>query len=581
MRLFLQLRWFFQLHWQTYLLALVMLSLVALLNTAVPWLIGNSIDKLIAAGEMSDEVSQQLWLLLAMALAIYALRFGWRLVLFGTSYRLGSLLRKRFYQRLARLGPAFFSQHGTGDLMARATNDIDAIEIAAGEGVLSGFDGLLTFVLVLLMMVVLIDWQLTLVALLPFPLMAWGFYRISVRVHQQFQDALARFSDLNDRVQEALSGIRLVKAMGREAAVADEFNSAARKAADTSYQVARSEAMYEPLIYLALTGAMLLTLGFGGYLYWHEHLTVGELTSFTIYLGQLIWPMWAFGWLLNIIERGSAAMTRVDELLATPDSIADNGQATAASGTLATHQLSFSYQPDGPEVLSEVDLQLAPGKTLAIVGPTGAGKTTLLQLLMRQWEAPAGSIMLADTPLAEYQLDSLRGQFACVPQDTFLFSLSIAENIALTRPDANREEIEAVARTAALHDDILRFSNGYDTEVGERGVTLSGGQRQRLTIARALLSNAPVLVLDDALSAVDVHTEQEILAALQARSERGTQSCLMVSHRLSAVQHADEILVLSHGHVAERGRHDELIENDGWYSRMWTYQQMEASLNER
>ena len=291
MRLFLQLRWFFRRHWQTYLLAMVMLAAVALLNTAVPWLIGDSIDKLIAAGELSDDVSNQLWLLFGMALLIYLLRFGWRLVLFGTSYRLGSLLRKRFYQRLTRLGSAFYSQHGTGDLMARATNDIDAIEIAAGEGVLSGFDGLLTFILVLLMMFTLIDWRLTLVALLPFPFMAYGFYRISVAVHHQFQDALERFSDLNDKTQEALSGIRLVKAMGREQVESDQFNQLARHAADTNYKVARSEAMYEPLIYLALTGAMLLTLGYGGYLYWHDQLTVGQLTSFTIYMGQLIWPM--------------------------------------------------------------------------------------------------------------------------------------------------------------------------------------------------------------------------------------------------------------------------------------------------
>lgn len=581
MRLFLQLRWFFRQHWQTYLLAMAMLAAVALLNTAVPWLIGDSIDKLMAAGKLSDAASQQLWLLLGMALAIYGLRFGWRLVLFGTSYRLGSLLRKRFYQRLSHLGSVFFSQHGTGDLMARATNDIDAIEVAAGEGVLSGFDGLLTFVLVLIMMLTLIDWRLTLVALLPFPFMAWGFYRISVKVHHQFQDALARFSDLNDKTQEALAGIRLVKAMGREEAEAEQFNQLARKAAATSYQVARSEALYEPLIYLALTGAMMLTLAFGGYLYWQEQLTVGELTSFTIYMGQLIWPMWAFGWLLNIIERGSAAMVRVDEMLNTPDSIRDEGTQPAGSPVLKTQQLNFGYQQDGPATLSGIDLTLKPGRTLAIVGPTGAGKTTLLQLLMRQWESEPGQITLGEQPLQSITLDSLRARFACVPQDTFLFSLSIADNIALTRPDADQGEIEAVARIAALHDDIQSFSQGYHTEVGERGVTLSGGQRQRLTIARALLSNAPILVLDDALSAVDVHTEQQILAALKQRSEQQQLSCLMVSHRLSAVQHADEIVVLNHGQISERGNHAALLENDGWYSRMWTYQQMEASLDER
>lgn len=579
MRLFLQLRGFFRQHWQTYLLAMAMLASVALLNTAVPWLIGTTIDQLIAAGELTA-VTDRLWLLLAMALVIYALRFGWRLVLFGTSYRLGSLLRKQFYQRLTRLGSAFYSQQGTGDLMARATNDIDAIEVAAGEGVLSGFDGLLTFVLVLIMMLSLIDWRLTLVALLPFPFMGWGFYRISVSVHQQFQQALARFSDLNDKTQEALSGIRLVKAMGREDAEAQQFNQLARQAADTSFQVARSEALYEPLIYLALTGAMLLTLGFGGYLYWHNELTVGQLTSFTIYMGQLIWPMWAFGWLLNIIERGSAAMVRVEALLKTPDSISDQGQQPVSAAHLSCQQLSFSYPPSGPDILQGIDLQLPVGKTLAIVGPTGAGKTTLLQLLMRQWECEPGAITLGDTPLARLSLDSLRRQFAYVPQDNFLFSLSIADNIALSRPDASQAEIEQVARLAALHDDIAGFPVGYQTAVGERGVTLSGGQRQRLTIARALLSQAPILVLDDALSAVDVQTEQQILQALNQAQTNQPRSCLIVSHRLSAVQQADEIIVLSHGKVAERGNHSQLLAHDGWYSRMWTYQQLEASLDD-
>lgn len=527
-----------------------------------------------------------------MALAIYALRFGWRIVLFGTSWRLGNLLRRKLYQQLSQQGALFFSQHGTGDLMARATNDIDAVEMAAGEGVLSGFDGLLTFILVLLMMLTLIDWRLTLIALLPFPFMGWGFYRISSRIHHQFQDALARFSDLNDRTQEALSGIRLVKAMGREDAEATQFNALANHTARTNYEVARSEAMFTPLIYLTLTAAMLLTLAAGGWLYWHNELSVGQLTSFTIYMGQLIWPMWAFGWLLNIIERGSAAMVRVNETLDTAPAVPDRGQQQPDGHRLDVDQLSYSYNSSynnrndncdaGPQILQDINLSLKPGQTLAIVGPTGAGNPPLLQLLMRQWEGPQSTgIRLGGQPLAEIPLATLRNQFASVPQDCFLFSLSIADNIALTQPDADRQAIEQVARIAALHDDIMRLPEGYNTEVGERGVTLSGGQRQRLTIARALLSQAPLLVLDDALSAVDVHTEQQILAALKTRTAAQQLSCLMVSHRLSAVQHADEIIVLSHGQVAERGRHDQLLENDGWYSRMWTCQQMEAQLDER
>lgn len=578
MSLFFKLQWFFRQHWRTYLLAMSMLAGVALLNTAVPWLVGRSIDELINAGTFTTEVQQKLWALFAIAIGIYLMRFGWRMILFGTSYRLGSVLRKRFYQRLTAQGAEFFSEYGTGDLMARATNDIDAIELAAGEGVLSGFDGLLTFVLVLLMMFAVIDWRLTLVALLPFPIMAYGFYRVSSRVHQHFQKSLDHFSDLNDKTQEALSGIRLIKAMGRESTESQHFNQLARKAASSNYQVARSEALYEPLIYLTLTLAMLLTLSYGGYLYSVRELSIGQLTSFTIYMGQLIWPMWAFGWLLNIVERGSAAFKRINSLLQQPDSIDDSGTQQPAGSTLKAQALSFRYQPKAALALDDVSFELQPGKVLAVVGPTGAGKSTLIQLLMRQWETDPGTLTVGQQPIQHLTLTSLRKLFAYVPQDSFLFSMSIADNIALARPNASRAEIEQVARIAALADDIDGFPDGYDTAVGERGVTLSGGQRQRLTIARALLSQAPILILDDALSAVDVHTEQQILGYLQ--SDQSTQSCIIISHRLSAVEHADEILVLRQGRICQRGNHQTLTNEDGWYSRMWTYQQMEASLDE-
>lgn len=582
MSLFLQLSWFFKAHWRTYAIALLMLAGVAVLNMAVPYLVGRAIDQLLTATAATStelDTGVYLALLLALGLAVYALRYGWRLVLFGTSYRLGNLLRARFFRRLTGLGQSFYDSHNSGDLMARATNDIDAVELAAGEGVLSGFDGLLTLVLVLMMMLTVIDWRLTLVALLPFPLMGWGFYRISNAVHQHFQQALERFSALNDQTRQTLAGIRLVKGMGRESLESAAFTAIAEKAADSNFRVARSEALYDPLIFLTLSTALLLTLGYGAWLIWQQQLSVGQLTAFTLYLGQLVWPMWAFGWLLNIVERGSAALKRVNQLLNSTDGIDDSGHRLPENADLQVSGLCFSYPGAGAVTLNNISFRLQPGQVLGLVGPTGAGKTTLVQLLMRHWPSPPGQIRMSGHNLEQLQLAAVRSAFAYVPQEPFLFSLSIADNIALARPDASQKEIEAAARNACIHDDILSFPAGYQTPVGERGITLSGGQRQRLCIARALLTEAPVLILDDALSAVDIQTERAILQRLQqpVDGHRRQPACIIISHRLSALNHADELLVLAHGEVLERGTHRQLLARDGWYQRMWTYQQMEAS----
>lgn len=372
MQLFQQLSWFFREHWRTYSVALLLLSLVAMLNLSIPWLVGQSVDHLAAGDNQSH--SRILWLLLGCALAIYVLRFTWRQILFGTAYRLGNLLRSRFYQRLTRQGDAFYAEHNTGDLMARATNDIDAIEMAAGEGILSGFDGLLTFVLVMIMMAAVIDWRLTLIALLPFPVMAFGFHRLSNRIHHQFNEALEQFSALNDRTQEALSGICMIRALGREQQEFDDYAAITHRAAKANYDVARSEALFDPLIFLCMSASLLLTLAGGSWLISTEQLSIGELTGFTLYLGQLIWPMWAFGWLLNIIERGSAAWKRVDATLQTPDSIKDQGQQPVSETSLTAEALSFTYPGSDTPALQDVSFDLPPGSRLGIAGPTGAGK---------------------------------------------------------------------------------------------------------------------------------------------------------------------------------------------------------------
>ncbi|MBY8028794.1 ATP-binding cassette domain-containing protein [Vibrio fluvialis] len=574
MQLFQHLKWFFRQHCFTYALALSMLFAVAMLNMAVPWFIGHAIDKLLETRDFS-QAEFYLFALLGVSILVYLLRYGWRRVLFGTSYQLGNILREQFYHRLLRQGQAFYNQHSTGDLMARATNDIDAVEMAAGEGILSGFDGLMTFILVLVMMFVFIDWQLAVLAILPFPFMGFGFYKLSNRIHHQFKDTLDSFSTLNEQAQQSVAGIRMIKSMGREAIEADKFERIAEQSAQSTYKVQRSEALFDPIIQLSLGAALLIALLMGGWQISSGNLTVGQLTSFTLYLSELIWPMYAFGWLMNILQRGNAAIGRLEELLNLPDSINDQGTTEPAGYALAIEHVSFHYPETGQPSLSNISLQVGENRVLGIAGATGAGKSTLLHLLMRYWEAEQGSIEVSGIPIQSIPLPALRNLYAYVPQDAFLFSMSIMENIRIGRSEASDEDVHQAAKLAAIHDDILQFPEGYQTLVGERGVTLSGGQRQRISIARALISQAPILVLDDALSAVDIKTEKVIIEHLQQRRE---QTLIVVSHRLSAIERADEIVVLAHGEMIERGTHRELIRQDGWYARMAAYQQMEQAL---
>jgi ATP-binding cassette, subfamily B, multidrug efflux pump len=569
---------FLRRHWGAYASSGAMLAGIALLTVWIPRQIGHVVDGLVANRLAGWSLAQQLAWLLAAGAVVYALRVGWRIQLFAAAFRLGVELRERLYRRLTLQGASFYQQQRTGNLMALATNDIDAVEMAAGEAMLAGFDGTLTLVLVIAAMSLGVDARLAGMALLPFPLMAIAFWRISRHVHEASRLSLERFGTLNDHVQETLAGVRTVRALGLQARSEAQFSRLAAGAADASFAAQRWEAAYEPAVGFTLSAATALTLGMGGWLVWRGELTVGQLTSFSLYLGQLIWPMFATGWVLSLLERGKAAWGRLQPVLDEPLSVDDHGTVPRVEpGPIAADGVRFHYPGQQRAALDGVSLRLERGGTLALVGPTGAGKSTLLRLLLRHHAPEAGTIRWSGVPLADYTLDALRGAIAWVAQEAFLFSASVADNIALARPGATREQVEHAARLAAVHEDIARLPHGYDTPVGERGVTLSGGQRQRVAIARALLSEAPLLLLDDTLSAVDTDTEARILAHLrQARAGRTT---IIVSHRLSAVVDADHTIVLRDGHVVEQGTHAALVARDGWYARQWRYQQLEASLD--
>ena len=568
-------------HWRAYAAAGAMLSCIALLTVWIPRQVGHVVDALVAGHLQGAALLRQLALLVAAGLVIYLLRAGWRLTLFKASFQLGARLRTRLYARLALQGPAWFQAQRTGDLMALATNDIDTVEQAAGEAMLAGFDGSQTLVLVLAMMTLGIDWRLGLAALLPFPLMGAAFWWISKHLHTAAQDSLTRFGDLNQQVQESLAGVRTVRALGLVARSERQFGSLADRAAEASFRSQRWEAAYEPAVGMTLTAATAIALAVGGWLVARREISIGQLTAFTMYLGQLIWPMFAAGWVMALLERGRAAWVRLAPVLDAPLTLADAGRAALPSpAPLQAEGLTFGFPGAKRPAVEQVDFGLAPGRTLGIVGATGAGKSTLVRLLLRQAEPDAGWLLLGGVPLPELPLATLRAHIAWVPQEPFLFSASVADNIALARPGATPAEIEAAARLAAVHDDIARLPEGYATEVGERGVTLSGGQRQRVAIARALLSDASLLVLDDALSAVDTGTETAILDHLrELRAARPDRSVIVIAHRLSAVMDADEVIVLKQGHVFERGTHQQLLELGGWYASQWRYQQIEASLD--
>ena len=569
---------FLKRHRTSYAASGAMLAGIAVLTVWIPRQIGRLVDGLVARELHGVLLLRELAWLVAAGVVVYFLRVGWRLKLYAAAYRLGVELRERLYARLSLQGAHFFQGRRTGDLMALGTNDIDAVEMAAGEAMLAGFDGTLTLVLVVAMMSLGVHWQLAAFALLPFPLMALSFWWISRHVHAASRRSLDSFGALNDHVQETLSGVRTIRALGLQARSERQFSTLAAAASGASFDAQRWEAAYEPAVGFTLSAATVLTLGYGGWLVWHSQLTVGQLTSFSLYLGQLIWPMFAAGWVLSLLERGKAAWSRLQPVLDQPLSVDDHGTVPQVTpGPLTAQGVRFAYPGQPRPALDGVTLELPPGRTLGLVGPTGAGKSTLLRLLLRHHAPAEGTLRWNGVELRDYTLAALRAAIAWVPQEPFLFSASVAENIALARPDATREQVEHVARLAAVHEDILRLPQGYDTPVGERGVTLSGGQRQRVAIARALLVDAPLLVLDDALSAVDTDTEARILAHL--REARVGRTVIIVSHRLSTVADADATLVLHEGRVIEQGAHADLVAANGWYARQWRYQQLQAALD--
>lgn len=579
MRLFAQLGWYFRREWRRYLGAVALLIIIAILQLLPPKLVGVIIDGVTTKTMSYGVLFAWLGLMIATAIVVYLLRYVWRVLLFGASYQLAVELRQDFFRQLSRQHPAFYLRHRTGDLIARATNDVDRVVFAAGEGVLTLVDSLVMGLAVLIVMATQISWELTLLSLVPMPVMAIIIKRYGDQLHHRFKTAQAAFSSLNDQAQESLTSIRMIKAFGLENHQSSQFADVAADTGAKNMRVARVDARFDPTIYVSIGMANLLAIGGGSWMVVNGHLTLGQLTSFVMYLGLMIWPMLALAWMFNIVERGSAAYSRIRSLLQEAPSVVDGTKPLPAGRSVLEAKIAdFHYPETAHPSLTGVMFSLQPGQMLGLCGPTGSGKSTLLALLQRQFDVTEGDVLYHGLSLKEIQLDDWRARLAIVSQTPFLFSDTVAQNIALGRPDATQEEIEEAARLASVHDDILRLPGGYETEVGERGVMLSGGQKQRISIARALLLKAEILILDDALSAVDGRTEHQILHNL--RQWGSDRTVIISAHRLSALTEASEILVFNHGTISQRGNHEQLAATSGWYRDMFRYQQLEAALDD-
>ena len=542
----------------------------------VPLVIRSAINRL-AKGE-GGVLTSGLYIV-ALAAIVMLFRFLWRFFLIGSARQIERDLRSKLYGHLLRLSASFYNEHKTGDLMAHATNDIDAVSRACGFGVLTIADPIF-MIPVAIGIMLSIDPRLTLYAIIPLPILTLFMLGFGKVIHHRFEVVQEAFSGLMEKVREYVAGIRVVKSFVQEEGTQRDFAATNSEFIDKNMALVRVWGMFEPLIELLGGATMAIVLWAGGIRVIRGSISLGDFVAFSQYLMMLTWPMISLGWAVNIIQRGRASLERINRLLeATPEIVSPVHPRPPKGARIEINGLSFTYPSESGRAaaLSNVNLEIEEGTTLGLVGLTGAGKSTLVRMIPRIFDPPPGSVRIGGEDVRDLDLAKLRGMIGFVPQDPFLFSATISENIAFGNPSASREQIEEAARQAGIHDEIVAFQKGYDTRVGERGIALSGGQKQRVAIARALLIDARILIFDDPLSAVDAEREEFILRNLR-EFFRGRTS-IVIAHRLSAVMHADRIVVLDKGRIVERGTHAQLLAEGGIYRRIWELQQAEKEVN--
>lgn len=569
-----KLGWFFKHFWKRYTFAVIALMTASAIGLVPPKLLGNVIDHIRFQTLTKETLLTIVLIYVTLIIMHYIIGYLWYYTLFGGSITLEKWMRSRLMDHFLKMSPTFYGKYKTGDLMARSTNDLKAITNTAGFGILTLVDATTFMLMIVAMMGFTISWKLTFAALIPLPIMALIMNKYGKVIHERFMLAQSAFGSMNDSVLESIRGVRVLRAFVQEKEDARRFDKMTENVYEKNMAVARVDALFEPTINLLVGASYTIGLGYGAFLVFRNVITLGDLVSFNVYLGMLIWPMFAVGELINILQRGNASLDRVNEILNYEPDVKNPVDPVQLSeiDQIQFKNVSFSYPNTNIKQLIIDQLTIGRGETIGIVGKTGAGKTTLFKLLLRQYPNIKGSITFSGVDIHDLDIQQLRSWIGYVPQDQVLFSMTIRENIQFGLENATENEIYEVLRLAHFLEDITQLPDGIDTMVGESGVSLSGGQKQRVSIARAFIKNPEILILDDALSAVDGKTEAKIIEHLIR--ERKNQTTFIASHRLSAVRHAEQIIVLDKGAIVERGTHDELIKQNGWYKEQYELQQL-------
>jgi ATP-binding cassette subfamily B protein len=567
-------------YWRSFALGGLALIVYNAAKAMIPLLIGGAASDIqhdLSAAKVEHHALRLLAVALVAAITLYLTRQ----IIIGASREIEFDIRNDLFKHLESQPPEFFQRHRTGDIMAHSTNDLNAVRQLLGPAIMYSANTIV-FTAFALPFMLRISPRLTMFAFLPLPFASVLVQYFGARIHTRFERIQAMFSDISAQAEENFSAARLIRAFSQEEAQIAAFEASNQEYIRRSLLLARLMAMLWPTLEFVLGVSLVITLLVGGHEVVAHHITVAEFFTYNVFMVQLTWPMIAIGWVVNLVQRGTASVTRIHNLMTEKPTITDAEASTSRTETPITghitfDHLSFTY-PTGPEVLHDINLDIPAGSSLAIVGPTGSGKSTLVSLIPRLYDAPPSTVLLDDRALRDYPLHTLRSAIGFVPQETFLFSTTIANNIAFGVPaaDASEHQIESAARTAHIADEILEFPSGFKTIVGERGVTLSGGQKQRTAIARAILRNPPILILDDALASVDTYTEEQILAGL--RESMHGRTTILIAHRVSTARNADRIAVLIDGHITELGTHDELIARGGYYTDLFEKQSLEEEI---